>query len=117
MLALALNPARNTVIVIGLLFGATACVVASPASTDGGSQAVAEVDVESFSGTVRWLELEGGFWGIETAQGKQLLPMTLPEEVQRDGLKVQGNFRLLKDVMTIQMWGTPVDVTHIEAIE
>lgn len=117
MLVLALSSARNALLVIGLLFSATACVVASPASMDGGPQEVAEVGVESFSGTVRWLELEGGFWGIETTQGKQLLPMTLPEHVQKDGLKVQGKFRLLKDVMTIQMWGTPVEVTHIDAVE
>ena len=43
--------------------------------------------------------------------------MNLKKEFQQDGavIKVQGHE--LKDVMTIQQWGTPFSITHIELVK
>ena len=68
-------------------------------------------------GVVRKLEMEGGFFGIFTTDGKQLLPMHLPEEFKVHDLTVRFRYRSLKDVVSIQMWGRSVVVTEIEQIQ
>ncbi len=67
-----------------------------------------------FSGKVIWVELEGGFWGIMTHQGQKLDPRGLPESMRKEGLRVKGTIRLLKNMMSIRMWGTLVEITAIE---
>lgn len=66
-----------------------------------------------FTGRVERVELEGGFWGIVTDDGRKLDPGKLPDAVQVHGLRVQGRAKLLNDVMTVRMWGTPVAVLEI----
>lgn len=116
MPVLRLKNAASLLFVGAIGFGAVACSAGPMVEAEGRLAKVAEADVIAFSGKVIWLDLEGGFWGIETAQGKQLLPMALPEAFKKDGLQVRGQFLVLKDVMTIQMWGTPVELSHIEAV-
>lgn len=69
----------------------------------------------AFNGKVERVELEGGFWGIITDDGRRLDPGKLPAAVQVDGLQVQGEAKLLTDVMTVRMWGTPVELLEISA--
>lgn len=116
MSVLRLRNVASLLFVGAIGFGAVACTAAPMVEAEGSPAKVAEANVIAFSGKVIWLDLEGGFWGIETAQGKQLLPMSLPEQFKKDGLQVRGQFLVLKDVMTIQMWGTPVELSHIEAV-
>lgn len=78
-------------------------------------QEMRDASTTDFTGTMRWIELEGGFWGIITASGGKYLPtQALPEAVQKEGMPVRGTLRLRKGVMTIQMWGSPVEVVTIE---
>ncbi len=42
-----------------------------------------------------------------------LLPLNLPPEFERNGLKVSFNAVAEPDVMTIQMWGTPIRILSI----
>jgi hypothetical protein len=66
--------------------------------------------------TVNYYDFEGGFYGLVTKTGDKLLPMNLAKEFQLPGtvLKVQG--QLIKDMMTIQQWGQPFKITHVELI-
>ena len=66
--------------------------------------------------TVNYYDFEGGFYGLVTKAGDKLLPMNLAKEYQLPGtvLKVQG--QLIKDMMTIQQWGQPFKITHVELI-
>ena len=66
-------------------------------------------------GKVQYFNLEGGFYGIVTESGQRLLPMNLAKEFQQNGalIKVKGT---IKNVMTIQQWGTPFTITEIELI-
>jgi hypothetical protein len=70
----------------------------------------------SFTATVKYMNLEGGFFGLVSKEGKHWLPMNLNKSFQQDGavIKVRGN--PLTGVMTIQQWGTPFSITHIELI-
>lgn len=69
----------------------------------------------AFTGKIERVELEGGFWGIVTDDGRRLDPGKLPAAVQVDGLPVQGQAKMLTDVMTVRMWGTPVELLEIKA--
>jgi heat shock protein HslJ len=67
----------------------------------------------SGAGTVRFIELEGGFFGIITPAGDNYLPLNLPEEFQVDGLQVAFTAREVPDAATIAMWGTPIRIETI----
>ena len=54
-------------------------------------------------GTVRYIPLEGGFYGIIADDGKKYLPLNLPEKYKHDGLRVCFRAKLRKDVATISM--------------
>ena len=75
----------------------------------------AEIKELSFTATVTFLNLEGGFFGLVTKEGKHWLPMNLKKEFQQHGavIKVKGK---AVNIMTIQQWGTPFSITHIELI-
>jgi hypothetical protein len=72
--------------------------------------------VISLQGTIQFLNLEGGFYGIVTDEGKKLLPMNLDKAFHKPGaiVKVSGEY---VDIMTIQQWGTPFKITDIQLIK
>lgn len=67
----------------------------------------------SATGTIEFIELEGGFFGIVTADGDHYLPLNLPEEFRVDGLGVTFTARTAPDLNTIYMWGIPVSIVTI----
>jgi len=69
------------------------------------------------SGTIVFVPLEGGFFGIAGDDGRNYLPLDLGQEFRVDGLRVAFEAEEAPDTATIQMWGTPVNVTSIEAVE
>ncbi len=71
--------------------------------------------MNEYKGTIHFLNLEGGFYGIITDKGMKLLPMNLAKTYQKAGaiVKVKGE---VVDVMTIQQWGTPFKIAEIEII-
>ncbi|HOI13060.1 MAG TPA: DUF333 domain-containing protein [Methanoculleus sp.] len=69
------------------------------------------------NGTVTYIDLEGGFYGIVTDDGRNYLPTDLPTEYRQDGLRVQFSADVQDDAAGIQMWGTPVEIRSIEVIE
>ena len=68
------------------------------------------------SGTVIFLDLEGGFYGIRGDDGEDYYPVRLDEEFQVHGLRVSFESEPAKDVVTIHMWGIPVNLIFIEEI-
>jgi heat shock protein HslJ len=65
------------------------------------------------TGTITYFDFEGGFYGIVSSDQTHYFPLNLPPEFERDGIKV--SFRAVEepDVMTIQMWGTPIRILSI----
>jgi heat shock protein HslJ len=72
----------------------------------------------SFSkeGTIQYIDLEGGFYGISTVNGEKYLPMNLAPEFRVDGLPVAFTARERQDISTTAMWGIPVEITSIRMI-
>jgi hypothetical protein len=68
------------------------------------------------SGTIRWIDLEGGFYGIETDDGEQYLPLNLGEAFRSDGMRIDFSGHARTGTATIQMWGTPLEIHEITII-
>ena len=60
----------------------------------------------TITGTIRHVDLEGGFYGIETDDGAKLDPVNLPAEFQKDGLRIRAYVESLQDRVSFHMWGT-----------
>jgi len=73
--------------------------------------------VISTKGVIKYIPLEGGFYGIVTEQGKRYVPVNLSAEFKKDGLKVEFKARIKKDVSSLQMWGEPVEILEIKELE
>jgi len=77
---------------------------------------VTQATQEWIKGKVVFLNLEGGFYGIITDDGKHLLPMNLAKEFRQHNVPIKVKGKRLKGVMTIQQWGTPFKIADIELV-
>ena len=66
-------------------------------------------------GTVRYITLETGFWGIESTGGQKYVPVNMPEQLKHEGRQVEVTADLLNDIAGIQMWGQYVKITSFES--
>ena len=107
MLMTGSNP--NYMVIVLVLFGA---IVACGCIAAGGDETAA--DRVSGNGTVTYIDLEGGFYGIVADDGEHYLPTALPAEYRQDGLRVAFVVDIPRDTATIQQWGKPVDIVGIE---
>lgn len=65
-------------------------------------------------GAVVYVDLEGGFYGLETTTSEKYLPLNLSRAFRKDGMKVHFKARLVEDAITLHQWGTPVELVFIE---
>lgn len=72
--------------------------------------------IAMYQGTVRFLNLEGGFWGIMADNGQRILPQNLPTEFKQDGLRISFKATEITGMMTIQQWGTLSKLSDINVI-
>lgn len=59
---------------------------------------------------VQYIDLEGGFWGMIDGQKQQYLAVNFPEQM-KDNKKVYSITYKELDVVGIQMWGKPIEIT------
>ena len=70
------------------------------------------------TGTVTWIDLEGGFWGIVGDGGGRFDPMrSLPKEFRSKGLKVRFEATVEKGAISTHQWGRIIKITKIEKAE
>ncbi len=75
-----------------------------------------ETEEPMISGTVRYMEIEGGFYGLVADDGTKYDPINLPAEYKKNGLRVKFTVREKKDVMSFHMWGKIVEVVKIKKL-
>lgn len=74
-----------------------------------------DVDVElQFEGTVRYLQVEGGAWVIESTEGTTYDPTNLPERYKEKGLPVRVWADQVEDAVSIRMVGPIISIKRIE---
>jgi len=59
--------------------------------------------------TAIYVELEGGFWGLTDAEGKQYAVMNMPEQLKNSGQNYTVMLKVF-DGASMSMWGTPAEV-------
>ena len=70
-------------------------------------------NVVSGTGTVRYVELEGGFYGLVDDDSTRYIPQNLSEAYRRDSLRVRFRAVTQDSMATMQMWGTPIEILDI----
>jgi len=68
----------------------------------------------TMTGTVTFVELEGGFYGIIGENNEKYDPIDLPAQYQVDGLRVKFTGRIRDDMASIHMWGKIIEIIGIE---
>lgn len=64
----------------------------------------------TITGTVKYQDIEMGFWGIIGHDGKKWLPVNLPEHLKKEGKEVYLKVKKVKDGVSMMMWGTMVEI-------
>lgn len=67
--------------------------------------------------TVRYMKLEGGFYGLITHDGKKYYPLNLAKEFQQHDALIRFRGKVNKEILTIQQWGTPFNITEINLLK
>ena len=75
-----------------------------------------ESDIKFTTGTVKYISLEGGFYGIITDDNKNLDPLNLLIEFQVDGKRISFKYVEKKDMASIHMWGIIVEIIEIRGL-
>ena len=70
----------------------------------------------STNGTVTYIDLEGGFYGIIGDNQENYDPINLPDEFQQEGLQVAFTAKYRDDLAGFHMWGRIIEILQIEAI-
>jgi len=68
------------------------------------------------TGHVKYLDFEGGFWGIVGDDGKEYRPVSMPNQLKHDGEAVEVTVRPVEEGMSMHMWGEPVKVIAFHTI-
>ncbi len=74
---------------------------------------------ETFSttGVIKYIPIEGGFYGIVSDEREKYLPLNLPDEFKKEGLRVWFTAKPKKEIGTIYQWGLPIEILEIKKIE
>ena len=76
-----------------------------------------EPELIDTTGTVKYISLEGGFYGIITDNGKSLDPINLPKEFQVDGKRVFVKYHSKKEGADFHMWGVIIEIIEIKELK
>jgi len=68
------------------------------------------------TGTVKYVDLEGGFYGLVTDEGQKLDPVNLPEPFKKDGLRIQARVEEAKGRVSTHMWGPLVRIVEVKRL-
>ncbi len=79
------------------------------------SDATVEGTPISGVGTIRYVQLEGGFFGIVADGGERYLPENLDKDFQQDRLRVSFE-GVLTDRPNFAMWGRTLHLNKIEKL-
>lgn len=68
-------------------------------------------------GSVKYISLEGGFYGIISDKNENFDPINLPKEFQKDDLKILFSYKERNDLYSFHMWGKIIELTEIKLDE
>lgn len=72
--------------------------------------------IEYDEGTVVYVNLEGGFWGIITDRNENFDVTNLPVEFRQDSLRVGFLYKFSEQQVSIHQWGRIIDLIEIKKL-
>lgn len=69
------------------------------------------------NGTVNYIELEGGFYGITDQNGTNYDPVNLGDEFKKDGLEIEFTAYPKDDLVSIHMWGQLIGIRSARVLD
>jgi hypothetical protein len=98
-----------------LTLAAVACALASACAPGAPTDPLLSNTHASVNATVEFLNLEGGCWTLQLSDHVHYLPLNLPDQFRRDGLKVQAELLRRDDYGSICMVGPVVQILSIRS--
>jgi len=68
------------------------------------------------TGTVIYLKIEGGFYGILSDDDQHYDPINLPLEYQKEGLRISFIAKQRSDLLSFHMWGKIIELISIHPL-
>ena len=68
------------------------------------------------SGKVVYQNFSGGFWGIVSDSGKEYRPVNFPNQLKKEGVRVDIVIEKMKDEVSLFMWGEPVKIVSFSTL-
>ena len=68
------------------------------------------------TGTITFVDLEGGFYGFVADNGDRFFPVNLGHQYKVNNTKVRIEGKIRRNVMTTTMWGTPLEIINIQCL-
>jgi len=65
-------------------------------------------DYVNGSGTIQFNDFEGGFYGFVSDDDEKYVPINLPEEFEKEGIRIKYTLKILEDQPSIYQWGVMV---------
>lgn len=103
---------RRHFLLLGLVLLLAGCPITSP---ERGS-VEREGDIVTGTGTVRYYDLEGGFWAIRGDDDVNYDPINLPQEFRSEALRVHFRARIRDDLGSFHMVGPIVEILEISRL-
>lgn len=98
-----------------------AVVLPSCGTTNNWLELNAEPDIEAapfrITGAVRYLDVEGGLFAIESSDGTTYNPVNLPDSYQVDRMTIEADVRLRTDLVSPAMVGPVVELLRIRRVD
>lgn len=76
-----------------------------------------QLNIVSGTGTITYLDFEGGFYGIVSDDEEHYDPDNLSEEFQVDGLRVHFELSIIEGMSHIHQWGKYASIIRIQILE
>ena len=73
-------------------------------------------DIQVQTGTVVYVNLEGGFYGIIGDNGINYDPQGLPDKFIKDSLRVSFEYKVSENQVSFHMWGELIEIVKIVRI-
>jgi len=71
--------------------------------------------MKKVTGKIVYVDLEGGFWGIQTSEANYF-PLHMHEQLKLKDQEITCHIQVDEEVMTMQAWGIPCHIITFTTI-
>lgn len=97
-----------------------ALAIQSCGSTKNWVDLNAEPDIDAppfrVTGSVKYVDIEGGIFAIQSSDGTQYNPVNLPDSFKTDGMAVEADARVRTDLVSGAMVGPMIELLRIRRL-